>query len=230
MGFFMGNSLFITGTDTGVGKSVITGLLGRYLREKSVDVVTQKWVQCGPGHDLDVHDVLMDQEGADKDCRNPYFFRMPASPHLAARAEDKSIDKHHIFEQYYRLSQQRQMVLIEGAGGILVPLTETFLMADLVQELGLPVLVVAENRLGAINQVLMTLEVLKARNIDVAGVIFNQVKSSAEDVDILNDNLVIVREFSGQVPVLGSLPFSHDRDLLYDGVKDCFREFILRLF
>ncbi len=213
----MGKSLFITGTDTGAGKTVVTGLLGRYLLSQGCNVVTQKWVETGScdrrSHDIRHHDAAMGRlSPAGESARIPYVFKTPCSPHLAARLEKKRIVPAVITKSLAYLEEQYDCVLIEGAGGILVPVTGTVLLIDIVRQMKIPVLVVVNNKLGAINHALLTLESLKARRIPVLGLIFNAALR-CEDY-IARDNPLTIGKFSG-IPVLGSLNYSKDRAALY---------------
>lgn len=204
--------IFVAGTDTGVGKTVSTGLLGRYLSKKGYRVVTQKWVQTGCSgfpNDLEVHLKLMEKKRRDFEgylpLMMPYLFKFPSAPHLSARLEKRRIDLARIEKTLKVLANGFDFVIVEGIGGLLVPLTGSCLLADFVKKLNLPVLLVAGNRLGAINHTLLSLEALKARRIKTLGVIFNNI-SPNEDKRILQDNPKIVARISGE-KVLGVLPW-----------------------
>lgn len=211
-------AIFVTGTDTGVGKSIVTGLLAKYLREKGYKVITQKWVQTGSRipEDINLHLKIMGiSKGAIKDyldCACPYIFKLPASPHLAARAEKKKINIAKIKQSFKLLSSKFDFVIVEGVGGTLVPLDEKHLVIDIAAELKLPALIVAQNKLGSINHTLMTVEVLKHRKIEIAGIIFNNCKG--QDKRILRDNPDIVRKLTEQ-NILGVLPWDKKFNLLY---------------
>lgn len=210
--------IFVTGTDTGVGKSVVTGLLAKYLRKKGFKVITQKWIQTGSKitTDINLHLKIM---GLSKDAVReqlglvcPYIFKFPASPHLAARAEKRRIDLARIKESFTLLSSQFDFVIVEGIGGTLVPVNEKHLVIDIARELNLPVLVVAQNKLGAINQTLMTVEALKMRKMKILGILFNNRRG--QDGLILKDNQNIIRRITGE-KMLGALSWSKDLNLLY---------------
>jgi dethiobiotin synthetase len=214
-------SLFVTGTDTGVGKTVVVGLLARYLRTQGHQAITQKWVQTGTRdypRDLPLHLELMGINAetirAYERDTNPYAFALAASPHLAAAQENTRIDTQEIVASFRRLEAAFDAVIVEGAGGILVPLSEKELFVDLATDLNLPVLVVAANKLGAINHTLLTIEVLKARNIEILGVVFNTVDRD-QDKAVVQDNPEIVAAFA-RVPILGRLPWSQDTERLYE--------------
>jgi dethiobiotin synthetase len=209
--------LFVTGTDTGVGKTVVCGLLGRFLRERGFRVVTQKWVQTGAERpeDLAEHGRLMGLpdvlRGSELRDRCPYRFSYPASPHLAAAREGAVIDPHVIAAAYGRLAADHDVVLVEGTGGFLVPLAEGVLAGDLVGDLGIAALLVVGNRLGCINHALLTVEAIRRRAVPLEGLVFNRPPAPGGEApeEIRTDNLRAVGTISG-VPVLGELPHMDD--------------------
>ncbi len=210
-------SIFITGTDTGVGKTMVTGLLGRFFVQKGVDVVTQKWVQTGcdgVSEDIDEHQRIMGKIPVRNARIAPYILKFPASPHLAAALEDKAIDAEKIKDSFRALEGNFEVVLAEGAGGLMVPVNDKIMIIDVALDLELPVLVVAENRLGAINRTLLTIEALQKRKMSILGIIFNRL-STGGDETILKDNPNIVAKISGE-NVLGELPYSDELNLLYE--------------
>ena len=213
------NSIFITGTDTGVGKTLVTGLLAGYLSETGMNVVTQKWVQtgcAGDSSDIKRHLELMEKDESDfsgfKRDMVPYNLSFPASPHLAAKKEKINIDPEKIENSFRRLEAEFDMVIVEGVGGAKVPLNKETLIVDIAQELRLPVLIVAENRLGTINHTLLTIEAIKNRKLPILGIIFNRASEDG-DPEVLEDNILIVDELGGE-DVLGELPYSEDDDML----------------
>jgi len=205
----MSQGIFVTGTDTGVGKTVVSGCLARYLQERKMSVVTQKWVQAGagegPGSDIGRHLKIMGHI-------LPYSFRTACSPHLASEIEGKRISAEKIKQSFRFLSQRFEFVIVEGTGGALVPFNRKRLLIDIARELGLAALVVAQNKLGGINHTLLTLEALKARRIKILGVVFNNV--AAEKKIILRDNPRIVRKLSAEA-LLGILPRNNNMGKLY---------------
>ena len=210
--------IFVTGTDTGVGKSVVTGLLGKYLREKGYHVVTQKWIQTGSSvpADINLHLKIMGMfRGKIKDYRTcvcPYILKLSASPHLAAQAEQRKIHVAKIKKTFKTLFSNFDFVIVEGIGGVLVPLDKQRLVIDIAKELDLSILVVVQNKLGAINHALMTIEVLKNRKMKILGLIFNNLKGQKQL--ILKDNPEIIKKFTQQ-RVLGVLPWQNNFNLLY---------------
>lgn len=205
---------FVTGTGTGVGKTVVCGLLAGFLRAQGMRVTTQKWVETGVTDgpsDIDVHRRLMGGAGPAPDAppadRCPYRFSLPASPHLAAAREKRRVDPAVIEAAYRRLAETHDAVLVEGAGGFLVPLSEELLTGDLVARIGLPVLVVAANRLGCVNDALLTVEAVRRRGVPLLGLVFTRLPGEGDGTaaDVLADNPRIVAEITG-APVLGEVP------------------------
>ncbi len=206
--------VFVTGTDTGVGKTVVCGLLAAFLRSQGVRAVTQKWVEtgcAGEPSDLSVHRRLMGLPPAPPSSLPdlcPYRFSLPASPHLAAAREGKSIEASVIEAAYGRLAASHDVVLVEGAGGFLVPLSEDLLAGDLAARLGLGALVVVRNRLGCINHALLTVEAVRLRGIPLLGLVFNRPSEpdGGTPAGMLEDNARAVGEVA-RAPVLGEVPF-----------------------
>lgn len=219
----MAKTLFITGTDTGVGKTVITGLVGRFFLEKGKTVITQKWVETGSSFAEDINTHLRLMAGNKKEIkeylkmRAPYVFKFPASPHLAASLENRRISAEKIKHSFYKLVRKRDFLIVEGTGGFLVPINKNKLMAEIVKELNLPVLVVAANRLGAINHTLLTLEALKKRKLKVIGVIFNRLSKKGNEI-VFKDNMEIVGRIS-KVKIFGELIFDRNIEKLYKSFK-----------
>ena len=209
--------VFITGTDTGVGKTIVTGLLARYLLDKGNKVITQKWIQTGckdfAHSDVTIHQHLMGQKSKAGNVL-PYMFKFPASPHLAAEIEKRRITPSKIKRYYKRLEEKFDFVLVEGVGGALVCFDRKNLVIDIAKELNLPVLVVAQNKLGAINHTLLSIEALKKRNFKILGIVFNNLKN--ENARILKDNLKVVKKLS-KVRVFGALLWDKKLNKLYDG-------------
>jgi dethiobiotin synthetase len=207
--------IFIAGTDTDVGKTLVTGLFAKFLSARGIRTVTQKWVQTGTScgkSDVSCHLDIMGAppEEVEKyfEYMTPYSFRFPSSPHLASKIEKIAIDPGRIKTALLRLSEDFDMVLAEGSGGLMVPINENVLMVDIVRDLSLPVILVVENRLGAINQAVLSAEALKNRDIPVIGMIFNRL-SRTEEETILEDNKEIITAISG-VRSLGEIPYIRD--------------------
>jgi len=212
--------IFITGTDTGVGKSIVCGLLGRYLTRQGYNVITQKWVETGSrgsSEDIRCHLRLMGRPNKDinKLMRHlsPYTFSLASSPHLASCHERKSINKNKIKNSFRYLAKRFDIIIAEGAGGALVPLNKQSLLIDIAKELKLPVLIIASNKLGAINHTLLTIEALVSRKMKIKGIIFNNQSKKVNKI-ILKDNPQIIKTLTAQ-KVLGTLPYSKNMTSLY---------------
>lgn len=210
-------AIFITGTDTGVGKTVVTGLLAGYFLKKGYRVVTQKWAQTGNGKDIRIHIKIMRGKQGDYttlgSLMSPYVLQHASSPHLAARLEGKRIDLSRVEKSFIVLSKMFDIVIVEGTGGVFVPLGEQTLLIDFVKRLRLPVLVVAGNKLGCVNHTLLTIEAMKSRRIKILGIVFNNMAKN-EDTVILRDNPRIVKKFIKD-DILGVLPFDRKVPNLY---------------
>jgi len=213
-------AVFIVGTDTAVGKTLITGLLAKFIASRGKRVITQKWIQTGnKGFSADIASHLKFMNKKRKDINkylnyvSPYIFEFPASAHLASSIEKKNIRPDKIKNSFKILAKDFDFVIAEGIGGTLVPFNRRRLVIDIVKELNLAVLIVAGNKLGAINHTLLTIEALKKRGLKILGIIFN-VFLPRTNKFILKDNLKIVRELS-RARVLGSLPWSRDKNFLY---------------
>ena len=213
-------AIFVAGTDTRVGKTIVTGLLGRLLIKNNHKVITQKWVQTGSGRfsqDICRHMKLMKKKKTDYKgylpLMSPYTFKFASSPHLAGRLEGAVINIDTIKKSLACLFKNFDTVIIEGTGGLLVPLNEDRLLIDAIKELRLPVLLVAGNRLGTINHTLLSIEALRARNVKIMGIIFNNTTNDTDEI-ILKDNPRIVKTLT-DMEVLGILPYARNMDLLY---------------
>jgi dethiobiotin synthetase len=199
--------LFVTGTDTGVGKTLVTAGLAASLRSSGTDIGVMKPIETGYSPRSADSAFLMKVVGADDpiECVSPYRFKFPLSPFASARMEKIPIHLMKIERAFHLLAMRHRGVLVEGAGGLLVPITRESLMVDLVLRLGLPLLIVSRTNLGTLNHTLLTVEVAKRRGIEVAGVIFNHLverKGLAE-----RTNPEVIKPFLS-VPILGEIPYA----------------------
>jgi len=214
----VGQGLFITGTDTDVGKTLVTGLLAHSLLEQGQSIITQKWVQSGCTgfpEDIDTHLHWMGQSrdtiAAHQASVCPYVFALPAAAHLAAEAEARAIDPEVIKQAYLNLESLYDSVLVEGMGGALVPYSRKALLLDLADELALPVLIVVKNKLGAINHTLLTIEAIETRGLTILGVVFNGPEHGPDA--ITRDNPKIIQDLT-DLPIFGTLPWTQDEAVL----------------
>lgn len=174
----------VTGIDTNIGKTVVTGLLGRYLLGQGKRVISQKLVQtgcAGLAEDIIVHRNLMGQELQPEDYQGltcPYVFAKACSPHLAASLAGQEIDLAVIRQATRTLTVHYEQVLLEGAGGLQVPLTAELTFLDYLEQEAYPLIVVSTPRLGSINHTLSALELARSRGLTVLGIIYNRYQES----------------------------------------------------
>jgi dethiobiotin synthetase len=214
--------LFVTGTDTGVGKTQVACALLRLWREAGLRPAPLKPAETGCQPDPEDALALMREaepelsppspcpspasgRGDSLDVVCPYRFREPLAPAVAARLEGRVVEIGRVLVCAEQLSVGDRPLLVESAGGLLVPLTERETNADLAVRLGLPLLVVARAGLGTINHTVLTIEAARARGLRVAAVVLNRASSATADPSEATNPAEIVR-LTG-VPVLGPLPF-----------------------
>jgi dethiobiotin synthetase len=199
--------LFITGTDTGVGKTVVAVGLAASLRNSGVDIGVMKPIETGFSLRSSDAFLLKRMAGVDDllDSITPYRLKHPLSPFAAAQIERVSIRLEKIRQAYRRLLKKHQAVFVEGAGGLLVPITRKITMADLALCLDLPLLIVSRTNLGTLNHTLLTVEVAKGRGVKVAGVIFNHLVQRRGLAEKTNPS--VIKDFLG-VPILGEIPYA----------------------
>jgi dethiobiotin synthetase len=190
--------IFVTATDTAVGKTVVCAGLASALRARGCDVAVFKPVQSGALADDPAGDAAL--LGAD--CL--YAFLAPLAPLIAAREEGRQIELEPILARARALAEAHELLLVEGAGGLLVPLGEDFDIADLVRELTFPLLVVARAGLGTVNHTLLTVEAARARGLEVAGVVLNGALDESSET-----NAALI-ETRGDVRVLAQVPWLDD--------------------
>lgn len=204
--------LFITGTDTGVGKTVVTAAImaysQRYRGRTGVmkPIETEVDSKCSSSANSDAL-FLMECGGINDALAEicPIRLKPAASPFQAALIENRSIQPETILSAYRTLLKKYDWMLVEGIGGVRVPITRDYGVVDLMRDLGLPTVVVARYQLGTLNHTLMTLNTLKQNGIPVRGVVFNQTEPEAPDA-IEQDQPRLIEELSG-IQVLGKFPY-----------------------
>lgn len=226
-------AVFITGTGTDVGKTIVTAGILRYLRRAGVDAVSMKPVQTGAERvadrfvapDLAVHHAASGLSPGDTELAvmAPYLYEPACSPHLAGRMAERYPDIERISDCAAELCAEHECVLIEGAGGIMVPLDESVTMLDLMRRLACPVVLVATRGLGTINHTLMSIDVLRHAGLTVLGVVFNETEPVERDF-IRRDNPASVRTF-GAVDILGDVDylqgFDAGSELIWEQFERC---------
>ena len=174
-------NFFITGTDTNVGKTYFTALLTRSLRKAGFDTVAMKPISCGEPEDSRALLEAADNELSMEEV-TPVSYSAPLAPIEAARLEGRTFDSSEVLPTFERLRRTHRSLLVEGVGGWLVPLTKSYSSADLAKEMGLPVLLVVRNKLGALNHTLLTLESIASHGLTCEGIVLNNHPDDIKDL------------------------------------------------
>ena len=210
----MSGGLFVTGTDTGVGKTVVSCAILAALRRRGARIGAFKPAETGclPGPDGRLRGAdavrLRDAAGLGQSLESvaTALYAVPAAPLVAAEAAGAAIDPLALRQGFERVAEGTDAVLVEGAGGLLVPIAEGFTTADLIRAFGLPVLVVVGSKLGCLNHGLLTLEALGQRGLAVAGWVLNHAHAGPDDAHAVATNRATLARFT-RLPCLGSLPY-----------------------
>jgi dethiobiotin synthetase len=224
----MNHGIFITGTDTGVGKTLVATALALHLKKRGLAVGVMKPIETGVSSAKEsqsdaarLRSTIESEEplGAIR----PYAFELPVAPLTAAHAEGQTINSETIRKVYRLLSHRYEHLVVEGVGGVLVPITANVTVTDLIKQLRLPVIIVGRSGLGGINHALLTIEALRRRKISVVALVLNQTQSVRSRMSCIQERstLDILRKQAG-VPVLGPLPYA-------PGLPGRFRPTVTRL-
>lgn len=203
--------IVVSGIDTGIGKTVATGLLARWFKDNGIKAITMKMAQTGcstMSEDIVEHRKLAGQEMVEEDAMGitcPYVFSVPCSPHLAARLDGRIIDTEVIAKASEQLANDYSHVLMEGVGGLYVPLNDSTMVIDLCAEKKWPVILVTGPRLGSINHTLAALEALDRHNISLVGLIYNLDGSRSTDPRIVDDSRRLFSERMDEVGCEGKI-------------------------
>ena len=210
----MGSGIFITGTDTGVGKTFFACCLAALLKEYGCRVGVMKPVETGCDNG---HGKLMPQDAAAlKEASGcelpleticPYQFRDPLAPAVAAEREAVRIEIDRLMDAYREISAAHDVTIVEGAGGLLVPILPSYTYADFAKVLKLPLIVVAANKLGMLNHLLLTLEHASCKGLSVLGYVLNQIESQPSLAAETNREALV--SLTG-VLCMGELPYIKD--------------------
>ena len=203
--------IFVTGTDTGVGKTIVTAAIAWNLIQAGRKVAVMKPVQTGtiisgPTDIEFVQKVLGPDSSLDVSC--PYMFPDPVAPLVASMLSGERIDIRSIEDSYSKLADQNDTVIVEGAGGLQVPILEDYFMSDLAMDLNIPILIVTRPNLGTLNHTFLTLESAKRKGLDVAGIVISNYPWDPGIPEQTNPELII--SMTG-VNILGILP--HDNSI-----------------
>jgi dethiobiotin synthetase len=205
------HGFFITGTDTGVGKTLIAGAIARALSLQGRRVGVMKPFESGcrrdgdtvvPADALFLRNMAGSQDDLALIC--PYAFERPLAPGIAAHMEHVPINLEKVQKTFNQMSAQYDIMLVEGAGGLMVPVSEEHLIIDVIGLLKLPLIIVARTTLGTINHTLLTVREAHRAGIRVCGIILNKVSPEQDEAEDTNPE--VIRKFSN-VPLLGQLPY-----------------------
>jgi dethiobiotin synthetase len=206
-------SYFITGTDTGVGKTTITAAIAALLRKRGIDVGVMKPIATGftQKTGFKSKDAALlhyaSQVADDEKTINPVFLPLSTSPYDASKILNMKIDTDIVFEKYEYLVKSHQIVLVEGIGGIMTPISKNFFVADMIKQMNLETIVVARSTLGTINHTVMTIAMCKEYNIPVTGLIINYFDEKGGPAE--KNAPSTIHEITG-LPILGIIPFVKD--------------------
>lgn len=194
---------FISGIDTGIGKTYATGYLAKLWNQQGIKTITQKLIQTGNidrSEDIEQHREMMQMGWFPEDeskLTMPEIFSYPASPHLASRIDGRDIDFHKIAEATHQLCENYEVVLLEGAGGLMVPLTTDLLSIDYIVEKKFPIILVSSGRLGSINHTLLSLEAIKQRHLELYALAYN-LNDESQDALISKDTAEFLKNYLRQ--------------------------------
>ncbi len=205
----MEKGVFITGSDTGVGKTVVAGAVAAAVKTQGLDVGIMKPISTGAreiGGKLVSDDAryLKEIVGSkdDDDLINPLRFRPALAPTLAASENGITIDLEKVWKSFEELKDKHDFVVVEGIGGLMVPIGEKLLVADMALKMDLAIVIVCKHSLGSINHTLLTVECAKGRGLRVKGIVINMLNKGKEFVSEI--------EKYSSVPIIGTIPFKKD--------------------
>jgi len=221
----MEKGVFVTGCDTGVGKTVIAGAIAASMKAHGLDVGVMKPVASGA---KEIENKLVSEDAVylkkiidstdDDAFVNPILFKPPIAPTIAASKVGIPIDINKILKAYEALTNRHDFVVVEGVGGLMVPIDDTLFVADLARRMDLALVIVTGDYLGAINHTLLTIEYARNRNLRIKGIVINMLKNG--------DDLVREIEKYSSVPILGTIPFKEDisvENCVYGDIVEDFR-------
>ena len=212
-----GSAIFITGTDTGVGKTMVTAALARHFRSRGLNVGVMKPIETGVddpdklGPDAALLRWAAQAEG-EESLLSPYRFALAASPHQAAEEAAAQIDVKTILDAFNELRQEKDVMLVEGAGGLMVPIRGGYLMADLAGQLDLPLMVITRPGLGTLNHTLLTTFSARAMDLPLSGFIINRMPRNPDRIESAAPHLLSSLASADLLGVLPEVEGSSDEE------------------
>lgn len=213
----MARGFFITATDTGVGKTIVAGAIIRALKSEGLSVCGMKPVESGctgKGKLIPADGNFLKELSEVKEPISritPLRFREPLAPWVAAERKDVGIDLKNVWVKFRELSEKYDAVVVEGIGGLMVPIKRDYFVSDLAADIGLPLIVVASAYLGTINHTLLTVEHARGKGLEVAGIILNH-PGRPEGSLAEKTNPAAIEELA-PVPVIGIMPYLYEVNL-----------------
>lgn len=207
------HSIFITGTDTDVGKTIFSSALSKAIRDIGYDVGVMKPFASGntihsPYKSLDVLELVNASKSKDDDqLINPYFFKIPASPFFGSNHFSKTIDLNLVFNAYEKLSKSHDLVIVEGIGGVMTPILKNYFISNLIKDLCLDVIIVCGTRIGSVNHFLMTQKTCELHGLNIRGVVINDCVVDGYELNSLENEL---SELTSS-PIICKIPFIQNK-------------------
>ncbi|MGZ4160236.1 MAG: dethiobiotin synthase [Neobacillus sp.] len=219
------NGFFVTGTDTDVGKTIISGGLAAVLKEKKIDVGVFKPLLSGISREDPASDTSLlkqlSQTSLSFEEITPFEFKEPLAPYVAGKLEGKIVGIEEVLRHWEEIKRKHEFFIVEGAGGISVPLGEHFLVSDLMKALQLPIVIVARPNLGTVNHIFLTVHYAKSLGLTVAGIVINGISDHPDLAEKTNPKLI--EELCG-VPILGITPKL--KEITKENIKKMVKEHI----
>lgn len=213
----MKKGFFITATDTGVGKTIIAGAVAKALIFLGLKTAVMKPIETGCTR---VNTMLMPSDGLflknisgmneTINIVTPCMYEQPLAPLAASEIEGRAVDLNGIFEAYDKLSSKYDAMVVEGVGGLYVPILKDYFVSDLAKQMKLPLIIVARPTLGTINHTLLTIHYALSKGIDIAGIVLNH--SSEPEANIAEETNQQTLQGVTEVPIIGNFPFVQDFD------------------
>ena len=219
-------SLFVTGTDTDVGKTCVSASIVKNLRDMDIDVGVMKPFASGHKKNSsslpqDV-EILMKYSGSHDpiDLVNPYFFEIPTSPYDAAKILVQKINLQKVIDAYNKLLSSHDLVIVEGIGGLMTPITQNYFVSNLISELDIDTIIVMGSKLGTVNHTLLTYEHCKQMHLKLKGFVINQTEPNGYELTNLKQQIM---ELTSQI-VYCAIPYHRNFD--FDLYVDNFTNFV----
>ena len=222
----MMKSLFVTGTDTDVGKTCVSASIVKNLRDMDIDVGVMK--PFASGHKKNSNslpqdvEILMKYSGSQDpiDLVNPYFFEIPTSPYDAAKILVQKINLQKVIDAYNKLLSSHDLVIVEGIGGLMPRITQNYFVSNLISELDIDTIIVMGSKLGTVNHTLLTYEHCKQMRLKLKGFVINQTESNGYELANLKQQIM---ELTSQI-VYCTIPYHRNFD--FDLYVDNFTNFV----